>query len=110
MTARFTTGKSRRMLLGLSITAATLILALIASSRIFMSNQTRQTSQISPSVTNMQIPVTISTLHMLDMQNGWALTDKGQVVKTTDGGSHWKNVSPPSPFTTNPVVPVLHQQ
>ncbi|HLZ56027.1 MAG TPA: hypothetical protein VKR06_03685 [Ktedonosporobacter sp.] len=99
--SRFAPVKSRRMLLGLSIVAATLILALIASSRIFLPDQARQTSHRSPPVTSVPIPVTISSLHMLDMQHGWALTDTGQIVKTMDGGWHWQNVSPPSPFTAN---------
>jgi len=36
----------------------------------------------------------ISSIHMLDATTGWALTDK-LVLRTTDGGSHWQDVTPP---------------
>ena len=35
----------------------------------------------------------IQSLYMLDLNNGWALTDTG-VVRTADGGSSWYNASP----------------
>ncbi|MGA2502780.1 MAG: YCF48-related protein [Anaerolineales bacterium] len=37
----------------------------------------------------------IQSLDMLDVNNGWALTDTA-VARTTDGGSSWCNVSPDS--------------
>jgi len=40
-------------------------------------------------------PVTLSSLRMLDEMNGWALTNS-QVLRTTDGGNHWQDVTPPS--------------
>lgn len=36
----------------------------------------------------------IQSLYMLDVNNGWALTDTG-VVRTTDGGSTWLDATPP---------------
>jgi photosystem II stability/assembly factor-like uncharacterized protein len=36
----------------------------------------------------------ISSIHMLDATTGWALTDK-VVLRTTDGGIHWQDVTPP---------------
>jgi len=33
------------------------------------------------------------SLHMLDATTGWALSDQA-VLRTTDGGIHWKNVTP----------------
>ena len=35
----------------------------------------------------------IQSLYMLDLNNGWALTDTG-VVRTSDGGSTWYNATP----------------
>ena len=35
----------------------------------------------------------IQSLYMLDLNNGWALTDTG-VVRTADGGSTWYNATP----------------
>ena len=37
----------------------------------------------------------IQSLYMLDLNNGWALTDTG-VVRTSDGGSTWYNATPAS--------------
>ena len=34
------------------------------------------------------------SLHMIDARTGWLLS-KQAVLRTTDGGSHWQNVSPP---------------
>lgn len=35
----------------------------------------------------------LTSIRMLDRSNGWALTDS-KILKTTDGGVHWKNVTP----------------
>jgi photosystem II stability/assembly factor-like uncharacterized protein len=39
----------------------------------------------------------LSSIHMLDTQAGWAVTAKGNVIRTTDGGVHWKDVTPNYP-------------
>src|SRR5690348_9085521 len=39
---------------------------------------------------------TITSLHMFDATTGWAATDN-RVLRTTDGGLHWRNVTPPAP-------------
>ena len=44
-----------------------------------------------------------TTLQMLDAQTGWALVS-GQVWRTTDGGLHWRNVTPKAPSATRPYV------
>ncbi len=36
----------------------------------------------------------ITSLHMIDATTGWALAGKA-VLRTTDGGIHWRNVTPP---------------
>ncbi len=96
--SRFNASESRAWLRTISTLAAVLIMALLVGSLIFVFNRTRQTSTATHN-TAMQTAVNISALHMLDEQTGWAMSDKGQVVRTTDGGLQWKNVSPPSPFT-----------
>ena len=42
-----------------------------------------------------------SALHMFDAKNGWALVN-GQMWRTTDGGLHWRNVTPKA-ATTAPI-------
>jgi len=39
-------------------------------------------------------PEAVLSLRMIDATNGWALT-VNPVLRTTDGGSHWTNVTPP---------------
>src|SRR5579859_4344019 len=55
--------------------AAVFIVALLVSSLVFVFNRTRQASSIG-SHPNMQTSATIASLHMLDEQSGWALSDK----------------------------------
>ncbi len=43
----------------------------------------------------------VSSIHMLDAETGWAMTGKDRIVRTTDGGIHWKNVTPNYPATAN---------
>jgi photosystem II stability/assembly factor-like uncharacterized protein len=38
-------------------------------------------------------------LHMIDTMTGWALSEHA-VLRTSDGGMHWKNVSPPNTTLT----------
>jgi photosystem II stability/assembly factor-like uncharacterized protein len=47
--------------------------------------------------------VPLIDIRMLDRMNGWALT-KTQILKTADGGLHWKDVTPSaSPITSKAV-------
>jgi len=39
----------------------------------------------------------LQAIRMVDMSNGWALTTKGTVLKTSDGGRHWQDVTPKAP-------------
>src|SRR5439155_22069404 len=54
----------------------------------------------STSKSSFKTGVALSSLHMLDASNGWALTQQA-VLRTTDGGVHWKDVTPPG----HPLVP-----
>jgi len=38
---------------------------------------------------------------MLDAERGWAITSKDRIVFTSDGGVHWKNVTPNYPAMAN---------
>ena len=48
----------------------------------------------SPDSQPVVVPDAISSLHMLDVQNGWMITD-ATVLQTQDGGSTWHDVTPP---------------
>ena len=47
-------------------------------------------------------PVRLTSLNILDTQTGWGIKSTGHIVRTTDGGSTWQDVSPISEiFTPN---------
>lgn len=104
--SRINKRESRHTSRALSTIAATVIMALIVGSLVFLFKYARPSSTTT-SGGIVQIPVTISSLYMLDRQIGWALTEKGQLIRTRDGGLHWHNVSPPPPFTANPARTVV---
>ena len=66
-------------------------------------------AQVTPSSPGATIPKlepgykpTITYIHMIDTNTGWALGDGGEnstqhVLYTTDGGNSWKDVTPPEP-------------
>lgn len=39
----------------------------------------------------------LQAIRMVDTNNGWAFTTKGAVLKTSDGGRHWQDVTPKTP-------------
>ncbi len=39
-------------------------------------------------------PVTLQNIHMLDVQNGWAVTQDGHVLHTTSGAEKWSEADP----------------
>jgi photosystem II stability/assembly factor-like uncharacterized protein len=41
----------------------------------------------------------LQAIRMVDTSNGWALTTKNAVLKTSDGGRHWQNVTLKIPVT-----------
>jgi photosystem II stability/assembly factor-like uncharacterized protein len=50
-------------------------------------------TQTPANVPGVQGPVFIK---MLDASTGWAITGQNHVLRTTDGASHWQDVTPPS--------------
>src|SRR5712664_1676805 len=58
------------------------------------------TSVPSPVPTNATLSTQIDPLQairMVNTSNGWALTTKNTVLKTSDGGHHWQDVTPKAP-------------
>jgi photosystem II stability/assembly factor-like uncharacterized protein len=76
-----------------SMIAAVLVAALLVSSLLLVLNRShRGSTGRTPSKPAGGLP-TLLSLHMIDASTGWALTER-TVLYTTDGGVHWKNVTP----------------
>ena len=78
-----------------SIAAAVLVTLLVGSLIVVLTHAHRG-SFGRPRHTSDQFGA-ISSIHMLDAQTGWAMTDTNRILRTTDGGVHWKNVTPTYP-------------
>jgi photosystem II stability/assembly factor-like uncharacterized protein len=83
----------------LSVLATVLFVALLVSSLFFVLHRAHQhgvdtqgnTLHASKEIGGLH---TLFSLHMIDARTGWALSEQA-VLRTTDGGSHWQNISPP---------------
>ena len=62
---------------------------------------------VTPTLVPLPKPLLLQTIHMLDEMNGWAITDQGQVLRTSDGATHWQNVTPPGLGSGQPVADFL---
>ena len=76
------------------------------------SASTPSATSISSTVLSQTSDVPLIAIRMLDQTHGWALTQHA-VLKTDDGGLHWRDVSPsPNPLATieaqNQVSPAFH--
>jgi photosystem II stability/assembly factor-like uncharacterized protein/Tol biopolymer transport system component len=40
-------------------------------------------------------PLTLTSLRMIDLRTGWATEASGHILRTSDGGSTWRDVTPP---------------
>jgi photosystem II stability/assembly factor-like uncharacterized protein len=76
--------------------AAAVFVTLLVGSLIVVLTRARHNSLGGPSNNSNQYGA-ISSIHMLNAQTGWAVTDKNRLLRTTDGGVHWKNVTPNFP-------------
>ena len=76
--------------------AAAVFVTLLAGSLIVVLIRTHHSSLGGPSNNSNQFGA-LSSIHMLDAQTGWAVTDENRILHTTDRGVHWKNVTPKYP-------------
>ena len=85
--------------------AATVFVTLLVGSLIIVLTRAHHNSLGGPSNNSNQFGA-IASIHMLDAQTGWAVTDKNRILRTTDGGVHWKNVTPnfPTAMTRQSIV------
>jgi photosystem II stability/assembly factor-like uncharacterized protein len=53
-------------------------------------------TQITPTYVDLQAgqSVTLTTIQMINSSHGWAVEATGHIIKTEDGGTTWKNVTP----------------
>jgi photosystem II stability/assembly factor-like uncharacterized protein len=95
---RATTSEGRSWQHRLNMIAAVLVAALLVSALILVLNRTHQSSVGTPAKPTGGLNSLLS-LHMIDASTGWALS-KHTVLRTTDGGVHWQNVTPPGATLT----------
>ncbi len=72
--------------------AAAVVVVLLVGTLILTLNLAHQSHTGGPRTPPDPTEVPTS-LHMIDATTGWVLTENA-VLRTTDGGSHWKNVTP----------------
>ena len=73
--------------------ASGLVAALLVGALIFVLNQAHQSRTGGSGNPSGQVGP-FSSLRMIDATTGWALAGKA-VLQTSDGGMHWKDVTPP---------------
>ncbi len=82
----------------LGVLAAVLLVALLVGSLLFVLNMARRSSEGTPGNTPQPSKLaggagSLISLHMIDLTTGWALSEH-EILRTTDGGLQWKNVTP----------------
>ena len=97
---RFAVAEERSWQRRLGVLAAVLLVALLVGSLLFVLNLARRSSEGTPGNTSHPSKLaggtgSLISLHMIDLTTGWALSEQA-VLRTTDGGLQWKNVTPPN--------------
>jgi photosystem II stability/assembly factor-like uncharacterized protein len=89
----------------ISTLAAALFVALLVGTLLFVLTHAHQSSSNGAGniLTHFEA---LSSIRMIDATTGWAVTEKGRIIRTTDGGMHWKDVTPKYP----PTFPIPSQQ
>jgi photosystem II stability/assembly factor-like uncharacterized protein len=90
----------------LSMLAAGLLVALLVSSFLLILNRAHQSTVSTPAKPTGGLH-TLLSLHMIDATTGWALSEHA-VLRTTDGGVHWKNVTPAHILLTQNSIADFH--
>jgi len=94
--ASFAEGKTWQQRTG--TIAAAVFVTLLVGSLVIVLTRAHQSSPGGPGNT-LQLFGALSSIHMIDTKTGWAVTGKGRIVQTTDGGVLWKDVTPVYPAT-----------
>jgi photosystem II stability/assembly factor-like uncharacterized protein len=79
----------------LSSLAAVIIVGALVGSWVLVTHLAmhHQTTQTEPTAPTTKAVEPLTTIQMVDQQNGWALTNTS-ILQTHDGGLHWNDVSP----------------
>jgi photosystem II stability/assembly factor-like uncharacterized protein len=101
---RFAIVEERSWQRRLSVLAAVLLTALLVGSLLLVLSLARRSSEGTPGNTLHSSQLvggsgSLISLHMIDLTTGWALSEQA-VLRTTDGGLQWKNVTPPHTVLT----------
>src|SRR2546426_910660 len=88
----------------LGVLAAVLLTALLVGSLLLVLSLARRSSEGTPGNTLNPSKLaggsgSLISLHMINLTTGWALSEHA-VLRTTDGGLQWKNVTPPHTMLT----------
>ena len=73
--------------------AAAIFAVLLVGTLILVLNLAHQ-SRTGGQTTSLIQVAAITSLHMIDTTTGWAIAGKA-VLRTVDGGNHWRDVTPP---------------
>src|SRR6266516_3657495 len=87
-----------------SVLAAVLLTALLVGSLLLVLSLARRSSEGTPGNTLHPSKLaggsgTLISLHMINLTTGWALGEHA-ILRTSDGGLQWKNVTPPHTVLT----------
>jgi photosystem II stability/assembly factor-like uncharacterized protein len=101
---RFAVAEERSWQRRLGVLAAVLLTALLVGSLLLVMSLARRSSEGTPGNTLHPSKLvggtgSLISLHMIDLTTGWALSEHA-VLRTTDGGLQWKNVTPPRTVLT----------
>jgi len=101
---RFAVAGERSWQRRLGVLAAVLLTALLVGSLLLVLNLARRSSEGTPGNTPHLSKLaggsgTLISLHMINLTTGWALSEHA-ILRTTDGGLQWKNVTPPHTVLT----------
>lgn len=96
----------------LSTVAAVLFVIVLVGSLLLVVSRTRRSSPDAPGTTHHSSKLaggsgSLISFHMIDLTTGWALSEHA-ILRTTDGGLQWKNVTPPNtPLTRESIAEFL---
>jgi len=101
---RFAVAEERPWQRRLSVLAAVLLTALLVGSLLLVLSLARRSSEGTPGNTLHPSKLaggsgTLISLHMINLTTGWALGEHA-ILRTSDGGLQWKNVTPPHTVLT----------